>query len=119
MGAGADAESLADLLSNPNFAQTINEALSNPQVIDMMIASNPALRNLGPEARQIFQSPEFRSMMTNPQMVRQAAQMQRLFGGGMGGQNAFPAPGETDQTPSDANNPSGGNTATPNQPNAK
>lgn len=80
------------------------------------------LRGMGDSARQALNNPQFRRMMTDPEMLRQMAQMQRQFPGmfgGMGGmagaQNqAFPAPGVTDQTPEQ---PSGERTATPNQPN--
>jgi ubiquilin len=53
---------------------------------------------MGPQAREMLQSPMFRQMMTNPDMLRQAAQMRRMMGGG-GGSSAFPAPGATDTTP--------------------
>ncbi|KAL8932072.1 MAG: hypothetical protein Q9211_006545 [Gyalolechia sp. 1 TL-2023] len=80
------------------------------------------LRGMGDSARQALNNPQFRRMMTDPEVLRQMAQMQRQFPGmfgGMGGmagaQNqAFPAPGVTDQTPEQ---PSGERTATPNQPN--
>lgn len=91
---------MADMLSNPNIAQAMNEALNNPQMVDLMIQSNPMLRN-NPQARQMLQSPMFRQMLTNPDLLRQAAQMRRAMGGG-GGAEAFPAPGATDTTPAGA-----------------
>ena len=114
---------MASMLENPNFASTLNEALANPQVIDQMIRSNPMLRDMGPQVRQMMQDPSFRRMMTNPEALRNISQMQRQFGGGMfggmggGGNQAFPAPGVTDTTP--GQQPSAeGNTATPGQPDA-
>lgn len=111
------------MLENPNFASTLNEALANPQVIDQMIRSNPMLRDMGPQVRQMMQDPGFRAMMTNPEALRNITQMQRQFGGGMfggmggGGNQAFPAPGITDTTP--GQQPSAeGETATPRQPDA-
>lgn len=96
------------MLDDPNMAQMMNEALNNPQMVDMLINNIPALRN-NPQAREIIRSPMFREMLTNPQAIRQAAQMQRMMGGmgGGGGANAFPAPGVTDSTPGGgaANNP--------------
>lgn len=122
MGAPPGPEQMAELLQNPQYASQLNEVLSNPDLVNSMIEGNPMLRGMGDSARQALNNPQFRRMMTDPDMLRQMAQMQRqfpgMFGGmgGMGGaQNqAFPAPGVTDQTPEQ---PSGERTATPNQPN--
>ncbi|CZR55228.1 related to deubiquitination-protection protein dph1 [Phialocephala subalpina] len=100
MGAPPNEDQVAAMLDDPNIQQTMNEALQNPAMVDMMINSIPGLRD-NPEARQMFQSPEFRRMMTNPDALRQAAAMRRMMQGG-GGANAFPAPGATDTTPSGA-----------------
>lgn len=90
-------------LQDPNFAQQLNEALQNPQLIDMMINQNPQLRAMGPQARQMLQSESFRNMMTNPDHMRAMLEMQRAmgqdpFGGAGGGQEAFPMPGATTTT---------------------
>ncbi|KAL4808200.1 hypothetical protein BDV18DRAFT_134434 [Aspergillus unguis] len=107
MGPPPDPESMAQMLENPQFQSTINEALQNPQMIDMMIQQNPMLRDL-PGAREMFQSPDFRRMMTDPNSLRQMMQLQRAMGGaglgrggfgGPGGGGAFPAPGATNTTP--------------------
>lgn len=106
MGPPPDPEHMASMLENPNFASTLNEALSNPEVIDQMIRSNPMLRDMGPQVRQMMQDPGFRRMMTDPEALRNLSQMQRQLGGGMGGMfggagggnEAFPAPGVTDTT---------------------
>ena len=84
---------------------TLDEALQNPALIDQMIANNPMLRSMGPQVRQAMQNPAIRRMMTDPEMMRQASQMQRnmgggLFGGAGQGDQAFPMPGATDTTPS-------------------
>jgi len=99
MGAPPNEDQMADMLSDPATAQMMNEALSNPQMVDMMINSNPTLRAMGPAAREMLQSPFFRQMMTDPNMIRQAARMQRQMSGGAA---SFPAPGITDTTPSGA-----------------
>lgn len=90
---------MADMLSNPMIAQTMNEALNNPSFVDHMIRSNPTLANM-PNAREMLQSPAFRDMMTNPEALRMAARMRRAFQGGGG--SDFPAPGATDNTPAGA-----------------
>ena len=86
-GPAMDEERMARMLEDPNTLQQLNEAMSNPQFIDMMIESNPTLRNI-PNAREVLQSPMMRQMMTDPTMLRQAAQMQRSMRPG----GAFPAP---------------------------
>jgi ubiquilin len=72
MGAPPSEEQMADMLSNPAIAQTMNEALNNPAFVDYMIQSNPMLQNM-PNARELINSPYFRSMMTNPDAIRIAA----------------------------------------------
>ena len=95
MGAPPNEEQLADMLSDPMIAQSMNEALNNPSFIDYMIRMNPQLASM-PNAREMLQSPFFRNMLTNPEAIRMAARMRRLF---QGGNQAFPAPGATDTTP--------------------
>lgn len=101
MGAPPNPEEMLRQLSNPAFAQMMNEAMQNPQFIDMMIQQNPQLRSMGPQARQMLQSEHFRRMMTDPAALRQMFEMQRMMGmGPFGGEGAeaFPAPGETTTT---------------------
>ncbi|EEP78653.1 deubiquitination-protection protein dph1 [Uncinocarpus reesii 1704] len=104
MGPPPNTEQLINMLENPQFSSMMNEALQNPQLLDMMIRQNPMLRDMGPGVRQMMQSPAFRRMLTDPNILRQMAQMQTQFGlsplGGAGGENAsFPAPGVTNTTP--------------------
>jgi ubiquilin len=115
---------MTEMLSNPNFAQMMNEALQNPQLVDMMIQQNPQLRAMGPQARQMLQSEQFRQMITNPQALQQMAQLSRTMGlgpfGGGGGASAFPMPGATSTTPAEnrdagtTTNTGAGNTAQQN-----
>lgn len=123
MGAPPGPDQVLELLQNPQYASQLNQVLSNPDLVNSMIEGNPMLRGMGDSARQALTNPMFRRMMTDPDTLRQMAQMQRQFpamfggmGGGRGGgqEQAFPAPGITDQTPEQ---PSGESTATPNQPN--
>ncbi|KAL4779713.1 hypothetical protein BJX76DRAFT_340042 [Aspergillus varians] len=122
MGPPPDADSMLQMLENPQFQSTINEALQNPAMIDMMMQQNPMLRDM-PGARQMMQSPEFRRMLTDPNSLRQMMQFQRamggLGGGGAGGGGAFPAPGVTNTTPEenrDAQNNNNGASPTPGAP---
>jgi len=116
-------DQVADMLSDPNVAQSMNEALNNPNVVDFMIQQNPMLRNM-PNAREFIQSPYFRNLMTNPDSLRMASRMRGMMGGGGGGgggggASAFPAPGATDTTPEGAPASAGtaGGAATARDPN--
>lgn len=93
-----DEERLSRMMADPNVQQTMNEALNNPDFVNMLIEANPMLRNI-PNAREIITSPFMRQMMSNPQMMTQAMRMQRNMGRG---ESAFPAPGATDTTPDGA-----------------
>jgi ubiquilin len=97
-----DEDQLANMLNNPHVAQQMNEMMNNDQFLDMMIQSNPMLRN-NPNAREMVRSPLFRQMMTNPEALRSAARLQRMMRGN-NGQPAFPMPGVTDTTPGSENN---------------
>lgn len=93
-----DEERLGRMMADPNVQQSMNEALNNPDFVNMLIEANPMLRNI-PSAREIITSPFMRQMMANPQMMTQAMRMQRNMGRG---ESAFPAPGATDTTPDGA-----------------
>lgn len=100
---------MINMLSNPQFSSMMNEALQNPQVVDMMIQQNPQLRAMGPQARTFLQSDQFRRMITDPQTLRQMGELQRAMGmgplgQGEGGNSAFPMPGVTNTTPGDNTN---------------
>lgn len=111
MGAPPDPDQLLRLLENPNFAQQMNEAMNNPDVINMM-RNNPMLRN-NPMAQAVFENPEMRRMLMNPEFIRAQMQMQRAMGNNPLGGAAFPAPGATDTTDAP---PAGQTQATPQQP---
>lgn len=112
MGPPPDPEQMASMLENPNFSSQLNEALSNPDVVEQMIRSNPMFQGpMAAQARQMLQDPNFRRMMTDPETLRNMHNMRRtmpgMFGGmgGMGGGaggaagGAFPMPGATDGPP--------------------
>ncbi|KAK5051625.1 hypothetical protein LTR84_003277 [Exophiala bonariae] len=115
-------EDIVRQLEDPNFQQMMRETMNNPQFIDMMINANPQLRQMGPQARQVLQSDYFRRLMTDPQALRSMMQMQQQMGGGgfggMGGQEAFPAPGVTNTTEArEGQNPGSLDGQTQQQPN--
>lgn len=128
MNAMPDPDQLALMMNDPMVQQQLNAMLLNPQMIDYMINQNPQLRAMGPQARQMLQSPMFRQMMTNPEMMRMMMSMGPMMGGagpGAGqGASAFPAPGanpnvadtSTDSTASAADTPT--TNATANNANA-
>lgn len=99
--------------------------MSNPQVLDQIIAQNPQLAAMGPQVREVFQSERFRQMMSNPESLRTMLQMSQMmqgaggspFGGGMGGGGGggFPAPGNPGGAPN-PNPSSPGAGATPQSP---
>jgi ubiquilin len=80
-----------NMMDNPEVQRQLETLMSNPAMIEQIIQSSPQLRALGPQARQIMQSPMFRQMLSNPQMMRQAMQMQQ--GMARGGTSAAPQPG--------------------------
>ena len=68
------------------------------------IRSNPMLSGpMGQQARQMLNDPNFRRMLTDPEMMRNMSQMRRQFGGPdpfggqqAGGNPAFPMPGNAE-----------------------
>lgn len=119
---GPNQEDVLRMMENPIFQSQMNEMLSNPQMIDFLIQSNPQLQALGPQARQMFQSPMFRQMLTNPAMLRQSMQMAEMMGlnrgidgfGSVSNNNNsdFPAPGGEDTTTEINNNNNNNNSTT-------
>lgn len=95
-GAMNGIDDLSSLLSQPELRSQLNEMLSNPAMVDMLINANPQLQSMGPVVRQMLSNPEFRSMMTDPQSLRFMSQMQQMMNPGTA--NSFPAPGPTDDS---------------------
>lgn len=106
--AAPDPEELSRMMTSPQFQESMNAMLSNPQMLDFMINQNPQLRAMGPQVREMLQSPHMRQMLSNPEMMRSMMEMGRANGGfpGMGGAgagaNAFPAPGANPALGADA-----------------
>ncbi|CDO68496.1 hypothetical protein BN946_scf184499.g21 [Trametes cinnabarina] len=91
------------MLNSPQFLQQMSSVMSNPDVVEQIIASNPQLASMGPQVREMFRSERFRQMMSNPETLRMMLQMSSMMresgmgpgAAGLGGAGAggFPAPG--------------------------
>lgn len=114
MGPPQNSQAILDMMEDPNFLQQMNEAMNNPQVLDMMLQS-PMIRD-NPMMQNVLRNPEMRRMMFSPEMLRMQIQMQRQMDAQQGAASSFPAPGATDNTPTSTAT-GNGTTATPNQPN--
>ena len=76
------------------ICSVVDQLLSDPAVLDQLIASNPQLQAMGPQVRQIMQSEHFRNFITNPQAMNNMMQMMGGGAGGAGGGGGgFPPPG--------------------------
>jgi len=111
---------MTGMLNNPQFLQQMSSLMSNPALLDQLIASNPQLGAMGPQVREMMQSEQFRNIVSNPQMLASMLRMSSMmrdsgldggmfgggnpFGSGGGGGGGFPAPGmpsyATQQPPS-------------------
>ncbi|CAK9782761.1 hypothetical protein CC85DRAFT_285626 [Cutaneotrichosporon oleaginosum] len=83
-----DPNAMTGLMDNPEFLRQMSDLLARPEVVDQMIASNPQLAAMGPQVRQMLQSPMFRQMISNPETLRAMMQMQAAMQGGDGGAGA-------------------------------
>ncbi|KAE9394732.1 hypothetical protein BT96DRAFT_958737 [Gymnopus androsaceus JB14] len=115
----------ADMGLNPNdpnmFLEQMSSMMSNPAIMDQIIASNPQLAAMGPQVREAFQSEQFRAMLSNPESLQMMLRMSAMMNGGAGGAGggaggmggmfggapSFPAPGT----------PGGASTTTPSASN--
>ncbi|KDN42299.1 ubiquitin-domain-containing protein [Tilletiaria anomala UBC 951] len=80
-----DPNMMMNLLEDEGFRGQMRSALASPEVVDQIVSLNPQLASMRPQLQQMLQSERFREMLTNPEMMRQAQQMQAMFGGGGGG----------------------------------
>jgi len=114
-----DPNMMQGMLNSPQFMQQMSTMLSNPAVMDQIIAMDPRLAAMGPQVRAAFQDERFRQMISNPETLQQVLQMSNMLrdaglgggGGGFGmplGNSSFPAPG----SPS-TNAPTGLSTTSP------
>ncbi|KAF9445758.1 hypothetical protein P691DRAFT_709835, partial [Macrolepiota fuliginosa MF-IS2] len=104
-----DPNMMTSMMNDPRVLQQMASAMSNPAVIDQIISMNPRLAAMAPQVRQIFQSEEFRRIMSNPEQLqnfmRMATFMREAQGGGpaadpFASPPVFPAPGVPGQNAS-------------------
>ncbi|KAG2010441.1 ubiquitin-60S ribosomal protein L40 fusion protein, variant 3 [Coprinopsis cinerea AmutBmut pab1-1] len=130
-----DPNMMQTMFNSPQFMQQMASMLSNPAIMDQVIAMNPQLAGMAPQIRQMFSSPMFREMISNPDTLRNMMNMaQMMQGSGMGGMggmgmnpfgmgggqaSSFPAPGvpntgsnQSSTTPSSESTNNSNNTST-------
>ncbi|KAG6380565.1 hypothetical protein JVT61DRAFT_4928 [Boletus reticuloceps] len=99
-----DPNMFQNMMQSPEFLQQMSSLMSNPAILDQIIALNPQLASMGPQIRDVFQSEQFRQMVSNPETLRTMMQMSAMMrdagpgGAGFGGAGAavpgaFPLPG--------------------------
>ena len=74
---------IGQLLNNPQYQQSMNALLNNPQVLNQVLNS-PQIRPLleqNPQLRQILQDPQARQLLLNPQLLQRMGQLGGLGGG--------------------------------------
>jgi len=69
-----DPNMIQTMMNSPQFMQQMSSLLSNPEVLDQVIATNPQLAAMGPQVRAAFQSPQFREMLSNPERLQHMMQ---------------------------------------------
>ena len=70
---------MQSMLNSPEFLQQMSSVMSNPAVLDQIIAANPQLSAMGPQVREVFRSERFRQMMSNPDTLRMMLQMSNMM----------------------------------------
>lgn len=92
---GMNFEHMVQLLENP----MMQNLLSDPQMIETMIASNPQVQGLmqsNPQMAQMLRNPAFLRSILNPEVMRSMMQIRNAMGGagtqGAFGTNPMPTP---------------------------
>ncbi|KAJ1929256.1 hypothetical protein IWQ60_001311 [Tieghemiomyces parasiticus] len=64
-------EMMSGLLGDPNFQETMRQTLSNPAIMEQMMAMNPEMAQaMTPQMRQMFQNPELMRTLLDPNVMR-------------------------------------------------
>ncbi|KAF9476191.1 hypothetical protein BDN70DRAFT_882730 [Pholiota conissans] len=125
-----DPNMMQSMMNSPQFLQQMSTMMSNPAIMDQIIASNPQLAAMGPQVRQAFQDEGFRQMVSNPESLQQMLRMaSALQGAGFGppspfgaspfgapAQPSFPAPGTPNTAAAQNSTPASPNNAASTTP---
>ena len=79
LGAGGlqpNPQQLQSMLSNPGMQAVMQQMLSNPQMMEQIIASNPMLSG-NPQVASMLRNPEFMQAMADPANMQAMMQMQQ------------------------------------------
>ena len=60
------APQMQGMLQSPEFLGQMSAMMSDPAILEQILASNPQLAAMGPRVRELFQSEGFRQMMCVP-----------------------------------------------------
>jgi len=70
-----DPNMMQGLLDSPQFVEQMARMMSDPSVVDQMIAANPSMAPMAAQIRQTFSSPQFQAMVSNPEALRAMIRM--------------------------------------------
>ncbi|KAG8684915.1 hypothetical protein FRC08_013416 [Ceratobasidium sp. 394] len=70
-----DPNMMQNMLSSPQFLEQMSRMMSDPALMDSILAQSPQLQQMDPQLRATFQSEEFRNMVSNPDTLRNMMQM--------------------------------------------
>jgi ubiquilin len=57
---------MQSVLSNPQFLQQISRMMSDPAVVDQLVAMDPQMQPHAAQLREMFQNPQLREMLCVP-----------------------------------------------------
>lgn len=114
-GGGMDPEAMMQMLENPATRGMVQRMLSDPSIVESMMAANPQFREMmraNPQLMQMMQNPQLMEMMSDPNTMRSLLNIQRemerqpnlgalfgMMGGGAGGVGTAAAPPAPVQDP--------------------
>ncbi|KAG9309083.1 hypothetical protein JVU11DRAFT_10965 [Chiua virens] len=76
-----DPNMFQNVMQSPEFLQQMSALMSNPAILDQIMALNPQLASMQPQIRELFQSDQFRQMVSNPETLRSMMQMSAMLRG--------------------------------------
>jgi len=60
---------MQSILDNPQFLQQMSTMMSDPAMIDQLIATDPRMQPYAAQMREVFQNPQFREVMYVPHLL--------------------------------------------------